>query len=81
MSLERVSYIYYLLRFREDTEGIKALIDSNSKVNTITLAYIAKLGLKVQKTDIEAQKIDGSILDIFGMVLTDFQVEDKLGKP
>ena len=43
-------------------------------------AYAAKLGLKVQKTDIGAQKIDGSTLETFGMILADFQVEDKLGR-
>ena len=55
-------------------------MDLGSKVNAITPAYIAKLGLKVQKTDIGAQKIDGSTLDIFEMVLANFQIEDKLGR-
>ena len=56
------------------------MIDSGSKVNTMTPTYIAKLGLKVRKTDIGAQKIDGSTLETFGMVLAGFQVEDKLRK-
>lgn len=38
----------------------------------MTLAYSAKLGLKVQKTDIVTQKIDGFTLDIFEIVLVDF---------
>ena len=46
----------------------------------MTPAYTAKLGLQVQKANIGAQKIDGSTLETFGMVLADFQVEDKLGK-
>ena len=46
----------------------------------MTLAYISKLGPKVHHTDIGAQKIDGSTLKIFGMVLTSFQVEDQLGR-
>lgn len=46
----------------------------------MTSIYAAKLGLKVQKTNIKAQKIDGSILNIFRMVLANLQVEDKLGK-
>ena len=31
-------------------------------------------------TDVGAQKIDGSTLETFGMVLASFQVEDKLGR-
>ena len=38
----------------------------------MTLTYAAKLGLKVQKINIGAQKIDGSILKTFRMVLADF---------
>ena len=43
-------------------------------------AYASRLGLRVYCTDIGAQKIDGSTLETFGMVLASFQVEDKLGK-
>ena len=57
MSLEQVLCIHYLLRFQKDIAGIRALVDLGSEVNAITLAYIAKLGFKVQKTDIEAQKL------------------------
>lgn len=41
------------------------------------LWYASKLGLKVRHTDVRAQKIDGSILITFGMVLASFQLEDK----
>ena len=34
-----------------------------------------------RKTNVGAQKIDGSVLETFGMVIADFQVEDKGGKP
>ena len=44
-------------------------------------AYIEKLGLKTRKTNVRAQKIDGSALKTFGMVIADFQVEDKGGRP
>ena len=40
-----------------------------------------KLGLYIQKTNVGAQKIDGSALKIFGIVIADFQVEDKIGRP
>ena len=46
----------------------------------MTPAYASKLGLQVHRTNIEAQKIDGSTLKTFGMVLASFQVEDKLGR-
>ena len=82
----RVSYIYYPIRFQENQgqEGqkqIRALLNSSNKVNAISPAYIKKLGLKTQKTNIRAQKIDCSALDTFGMVIANFQVEDKGGRP
>lgn len=43
--------------------------------------FASKLGLKVCFTNVGAQKIDGSILETFGMALACFRVEDKLGKP
>ena len=46
----------------------------------MTPAYASKLGLRVRHTDVRAQKIDSSTLQTFGMVLANFQVEDKLGK-
>ena len=80
VTLEWVPSINYPLYFRKDTAGVRALVDLGSEVNAMTPAYAAKLGLKVRKTDIGAQKIDGSTLETFGMVLADFQVEDKLGR-
>ena len=47
----------------------------------MTPGYVLKLGLKVRPTDVGAQKIDGSTLETFGMVLASFQIEDKLGRP
>ena len=46
----------------------------------MTPAYAKQLGLQVQKTYVRAQKIDGSLLQTFGMVIAGFQVEDKLSK-
>ena len=40
-----------------------------------------KLGLHIQKTNIGAQKIDGSIFESFGMVIADFQVKDTGSRP
>ena len=43
-------------------------------------AYAKRLGLKTWKTNVGAQKIDGSALETFGMVIADFQVGDKSGR-
>ena len=72
MSFERVPCIYYLLCFQKDTIGVKALIDSGSEVNVMTLAYALKLGFKVYHTDVGAQKINSSTLETFEMVLANF---------
>ena len=80
VTLERVLFVYYPLRFQKDTVDVRALIDSGSEVNAMTPAYASKLGLRVCHTDIGAQKIDGSTLQTFGMVLANFRMEDKLGR-
>ena len=57
------------------------MLNSGSKVNAMSSAYAERLGLKTWKTNVGAQKIDGSALETFGMVIADFQVEDKSGRP
>ena len=44
----------------------------------MTLGYILKLGLKIRSTNVKAQKIDGSTLKTFEMVLVNFQIENTL---
>ena len=79
--LDRVPYIYYPVQFQKNKGAtIWALIDLSNKINVITPAYAKQLGLQVQKADVGAQKIDGSLLRTFEMVINGFQVEDKLGK-
>ena len=46
----------------------------------MSLAYVEKLGLKTRKTNVKAQKIDGSALEIFGIVIADIQIENKGGR-
>ena len=78
MILKRVPCIHYPLRFRKNKENkLQVLIDLNNGVNAMTPSYVSKLGLKVHHTNIEAQKMNGSILKTFGIVLASFQVEDK----
>lgn len=73
-------YVHYLVHFKKNQAEIQALINSRSKVNVMTLAYISKLGLKVWSTNMRAQKINNSTLKIFGMVLANFQINNKLRK-
>ena len=43
-----MSYIHYLVQFKTDKKAtIRALIDSGSKVNAMTLAYAKQLGFQV----------------------------------
>ena len=76
--LDQVLYIYYPVQFQNDKgrDGL-ALLDSESKVNTITLAYLAQLSFKVWETDVGTQKIDKSSLTTYGMVITAFQIFNK----
>ena len=75
----RVLCIYYPVQFQE--EQVKALLDSSSKVNAMNLNYAWKLGLKIRRTNVGAQKIDGSALKTFGIVIADFQIENMASKP
>lgn len=52
LSLKCIPYIHHPLQFKKDQIEIQALLDSGIKVNTMTLAYVAKLGLKVRLTNI-----------------------------
>ena len=46
----------------------------------MSLNYIKKLKFKVWKTNIKDQKIDGLILEIFRIVIIDYQIEDKANR-
>lgn len=70
--LEHFSYIHYVVQFKKNMAEIRALIDSESELNAMALTYMKKLDLLMQKTDIEAQKIDRSILQTYGIVIAGF---------
>ena len=74
----RVSCIHYPVQFQE--EQVRAFLDSGSEVNAMSPAYAEKLGVKTRKTNVKAQKIDGFTLETYGIVIADFQVEDKGGR-
>ena len=79
--LKRVLYIHYPIQFQGGQKQVRALLNSSSKVNTMNLAYIKNLGFYIRKTNVGAQKIYGSALQTFEIVITDFQVEDKGDRP
>ena len=68
----RVPCIHNPVWFQEDQEQIKALLNTDNEVNAINLAFAWKLALYIWKTNVGNQKIDGSILEIFGMVIANF---------
>lgn len=70
--LECIPYIYYSLCFQKDIANVRVLIDFDNKINTITLAYILKLGSKVRYTNIRVQKIDGSTHQTFKIIRASF---------
>ena len=76
-NLARVPCIQYPITFWKKSVSMLALFDLGSEVNAIHPALARKLGLAVRPTDIRAQKIDGTMLDTFEMVVTAFSVTDK----
>lgn len=58
-------------------EDIQALIDSGSKVNIMSFTFSKKLGLVSQKTNVRAQKIYNSLLELYIMVIVAYLVKDK----
>ena len=59
--LDRVPCICYPVQFQKNKgKDVLALFNSGSKVNAMTPADTAQLGLKVQKTNVCAHKINKS---------------------
>lgn len=78
--LQCSSCIRYPVKFKENPE-IQALIDSGNEVNVMTPTYVASLGLSIWETNIQAQKIDGLTLVIYGLVIARFSIQDKWKGP
>ena len=79
--LDTIPCICYLVQFHKDKgKDVLALFDSSNEVNAMTLAHAAHLGLKVKVTHVGVQKINGSLLVTYSMVIAAFQVVDKLGR-
>ena len=79
-ALERVSCIHYPVEFKKDKTQVQALVDSGSEVNVMYPSFAKQLGLPIQLTDVGAQKIDSTALDIHGIVVAAFSVEDKANR-
>ncbi len=77
--LERVPCIWYPVTFK-DQDQTEALLDSGSKVNAMSQAFAQQLGFKIRKTNVRAQKIDGTTLETYGMIVSTFTVSDEDGK-
>ena len=71
--LNWVLCIHYLEQFQQNKEAtIWALINSTSGVNAMTPAYVKKLGLYAQRTNVKAEKIDKLSLNMFEIVIRGF---------
>lgn len=64
---QRISYIHYLAEFGKFS--IEILMDSSSKINIMQPSFARKLGFCICNTNVGTQKIDGSRLESFKMVI------------
>ena len=71
----RVLCIRYLFNFGK--KSVLALLDLGSEVNVVHLAFAKEPGLPIRLTDVRVQKINGTTLETYGIVVTAFLVEDK----
>ena len=76
-NLAQVPYIRYPITFQKKSVSVSALFNSGSKVNAIHPTLARELELPIRPTDVRVQKIDGTMLDTFGMVVTAFSVTEK----
>ena len=77
--LERVPCIHYPIQSKKNANKtqVQALINSQSKVNSIHPNFTKQLGFPNRPTNVGAQKIDGNTLDTYRMVVATFSVTDK----
>ena len=54
------------------------MLNFESEINVITLAYIAQLGFKMWTTNVAAQKIDKFLVETYSMVIAIFHFLNKL---
>ena len=56
------------------------MINSRSEVNAIYATFVKELSFSIRPTEGGVQKIDGTTLDIYRMVVTAFPVTDKANR-
>ena len=77
-NLAQVPYIRYPINSRK--QSVSTLLDLGSKVNVVHSAFTKELGLPIRPTDVEAQKIDSTMLETYGMVVAAFSVKVKTNR-
>ena len=85
--LEQVTCIQYPIIFPGGItkdgsilDPMSALLDLGSEINAMHPAFAKKLGLVVQTTNIDTQKIDGTTLETYKMIVAAFSVTDQADK-
>ena len=76
-AVECVSCTCYPVQFKKNKTLVQALIDLKSEVNTMHPSFAKQLGLLIQSIDVGAQKIDGTTLDTYEMVVAAFSMVNK----
>ena len=74
-SFARVPCIRYSINFRK--KSMSALLDPGSGVNAVHLAFAKELRLPIRPTDVRAQKINGTTLETYAIIVSVFLVENK----
>ena len=77
-NLMRVPCIRYPINFGK--RSVSTFLDSGSEVNAVHLAFAKELGFPIRPTDVGAQKIDGTMLETYEMVVAALSVEDKANR-
>ena len=77
LNLAQVPCIRYSISFQKKFVLVLALLDSSSRVNAIHLTFAKELDLPIRPTDVEIQKIDGTMLNTFGIIVVAFSVMHK----
>lgn len=78
--LVQISHVYYSLIFPKNKWKvvILVLINFESKLNVIKPTYAAKLGRRMQKTNVNSNNIDNSALKTYHIIIATFYIFDKL---
>ena len=85
--LEQVTYIKYPITFPGGVtqdgvalDPVSAYLDFGSEVSAIHPAFAERLGLVMRTTSIGTEKIDGTTLEAYGIVVAAFSVTDQADK-